>query len=122
MCKYPIIIQNWNILGVADILCEFFEVILHSILHTRKLYPETIFVAKKKYGLAVYQSIQPEVNEYITECLKAISFHAKNNRLKRLFVCFHNEDTIFEKYVFEVLELTNFIERFVVSVVSVTYN
>ncbi|XP_018562641.1 mitotic spindle assembly checkpoint protein MAD2B [Anoplophora glabripennis] len=96
-------------INVADILCEFFEVILHNVLYIRKLYPETIFVPKKKYGVVVYQSVHPDLNEYINQCLRAVAFHAKNNKLKRLFVCFH-DDVIFEKYVFEVLELTNFVE------------
>ncbi|KAJ8929976.1 hypothetical protein NQ314_017299 [Rhamnusium bicolor] len=95
---------------VTDILCEFFEVIVHTVLYTRKLYPETIFVPKRKYGVAVYQSIQPDVNEYINQCLKAVNFHAKSNRLKRLFICFHVEERIIEKYVFEVLSLINFVE------------
>ncbi|KAJ8916279.1 hypothetical protein NQ315_016420 [Exocentrus adspersus] len=97
-------------ISVSDILCEFFEVALHNVLYAKKLYPETIFERKRKYGVAVFQCIHPEVNEYINQCLKAVGFHTKNRKLKRLFVCFHNDDTIFEKYVFEVLDLINCVE------------
>ncbi|KAJ8974092.1 hypothetical protein NQ317_011611 [Molorchus minor] len=95
---------------VANILCEFFEVVVHNILYARKLYPETIFAAKKKYGIAVYQSIHPDVNDYINQSLKAVNFHAKNNHLKRLYVCFHKSEKISEKYVFEVLNISNHVE------------
>ncbi|KAJ8958908.1 hypothetical protein NQ318_019676 [Aromia moschata] len=87
-------------ISVSDIVCEFFEVIVHSILHARKLYPETIFSTKRKYGVAVYQSVHPDINEYINQSLKAVHFHAKNNHLKKFFC----------KYVFDVVNIVNFVE------------
>ncbi|CAH0557894.1 unnamed protein product [Brassicogethes aeneus] len=95
----------------ADILCEFFEVVVHSILYSRKIYPEAIFVQKRKYGTVVYQSVHPEINEYITESLKAVNFHARKNQLKKLFVCFHTDTALYEKYVFDVLDIKNILER-----------
>lgn len=51
----------------------------------------------------VYQSIHPEVNEYISQCMKAIDFHSKKNQLKKVFISFHTEETVYETYIFEVL-------------------
>ncbi|CAG9814009.1 unnamed protein product [Phaedon cochleariae] len=95
----------------ADILSEFFEVLVHNIIYQKKIYPDTIFTAKKKYGILVYQSIHPDVNEYINQCMKAVNFHARKKQLKRLFLCFHSDQAIFEKYVFEVLHLSDFVEE-----------
>ncbi|XP_056642316.1 mitotic spindle assembly checkpoint protein MAD2B-like [Diorhabda sublineata] len=89
----------------SDILCEFVEVVIHNILYAKKLYPEAIFSRRRKYGVAVYQCIQPDVNEYIKEILKAISFHSKKNQLNKIYLCIHNGDFICEKYIFEILDL-----------------
>ncbi|VEN59880.1 unnamed protein product [Callosobruchus maculatus] len=94
----------------ADILCEFFEVAIHNILYVRKLYPASIFTAKKKFGVPVYQCIHPHVNDYIGNSLKAVSFYLKKNDLKRLFVCIHTQNHLFEKYVFEVLATKNIVD------------
>lgn len=90
---------------IVDVLCEFFEVAIHNILYVRKLYPESIFVRKRKYGVVVYQSIHPEVNEYITQCLRAAEFHAKAKQLRKLLFCVICEGTVTERYVFDVLQL-----------------
>lgn len=91
--------------ATSDILCEFVEVVIHNILYAKKLYPETIFSSRRKYGVAVYQCIQPDVNEYINEILKAVSFHSKKNQLSKIFLCIHNRDFVCEKYIFEILDL-----------------
>lgn len=101
------------IAAVIDLLCEFFEVVLHNILHIRKLYPEGIFEKRKKYGVMVYQSIHPQVNEYITESLKAVKFHCRTNQLKQLLVCIVSSGgkMIHERFVFDVLNLQNSFEK-----------
>lgn len=96
---------------VIDILCEFLEVIIHNILHVRKLYPDSIFVKRKKYGVVVYRSIHPQLNEYITECLKAVKFHAKEKLLRKLLICIVSSEIVYERFVLEVLSLQNTIEK-----------
>ncbi|KAG5897135.1 hypothetical protein JTB14_025088 [Gonioctena quinquepunctata] len=91
----------------ADILCEFFEVLVHNIVFLRKIYPETIFARKKKYGIPVHQCIHPDVNEYVNQCLQAVRFHSRKNQLTRLFVCFYKNEHICERYCFDILKLKN---------------
>lgn len=56
----------------SDILLEFLEIGLHTVLYVRSLYPESIFVGRKLYGIPVHCSIHPQLNTFITECMKGI--------------------------------------------------
>lgn len=67
------------------------------------MYPEAIFVKRRKYGIIVYQSVHPQLNEYITECLKSAEFHAKRKQLRKLVVCINALGTVVERFVFDVL-------------------
>jgi mitotic spindle assembly checkpoint protein MAD2B len=41
----------------ADVFCEFVEIAIHCILHTRGLYPTGVFEKRKKYNVPVNVSI-----------------------------------------------------------------
>lgn len=90
-----------------DILLEFLEVAIHSVLYSRKLYPDSIFVAKKKYGVAVFQAVHPDVAKYIQECLKAVAFHASKKQLKQVLVCFEADDIVTDRLVVDVLAIAD---------------
>ncbi|XP_031344727.1 mitotic spindle assembly checkpoint protein MAD2B-like [Photinus pyralis] len=93
---------------IVNILCEFCEVVIHNILYLRQLYPKQIFVKRKKYGVIVHRSVHPQLNEYITESLKAVKYHAKACSLRKLFVCIIGaEATIHERFVFDILSIQN---------------
>lgn len=87
--------------------------LVHNVLYIRKLYPDTIFVRRKKYSTVVYQSVQPDVNEYITQVLKGVEFYAGKSQLHRLDLCIVDaeKDTIYEKFVFDVVGLKTQFER-----------
>ncbi|KAL3282380.1 hypothetical protein HHI36_005565 [Cryptolaemus montrouzieri] len=97
-------------IDLADTLGEFLEVAVHNILYSRKLYPDAIFVPKRKYGVVVHQSIHPDVNSYVSECLKATNYHLKKSQLKQFCVIIQNGEHIFEKFVFDVMKVFNNIE------------
>lgn len=84
---------------------------MHNILYTRKLYPDSVFVPKRKYGIVVYQSVHPLLNEYITDCLKAVEFHSKTQRLKKVLLCINANGTTIERYVFDVLNIQQKLEE-----------
>lgn len=103
-------------------MCEFFEILIHNIIHVRKLYPESIFELKKKYGIPVYQCILSELTEYINGCLKAIKFHLTKRQLQKIFICFLVDEEVVEKYTFDVIDYNNLIERYFFIVdVSITF-
>ncbi|KYB27345.1 Histone H4 transcription factor-like Protein [Tribolium castaneum] len=89
----------------ADIICEFLEIAIHNVLFARKLYPDSIFERKRKYGVVVYRSVYPSLNEYIANCIKAISYHLRNNQLKNILLCFSSDQRVLEKYSFQILHL-----------------
>lgn len=95
----------------VDVLCEFFEVAVHQILYVRKLYPKGAFKKSSKYQCIVYQCIHPELIEYIRECLKAIEYHSKRKELDKLFVCIVNGNKVLERFVFDVLNLSDQFEK-----------
>lgn len=49
------------------------EVAIHTILYVRHVYPAELFVRRKIYDTAVYQSRHPALNDYISEAMKAIA-------------------------------------------------
>ncbi|XP_066155644.1 mitotic spindle assembly checkpoint protein MAD2B-like [Euwallacea fornicatus] len=97
--------SNQTQLDASDIFLELLEVAIHNVLYTRNLYPRSIYTPKKKYGVAVYQAIHPEVVQYISECLKAVEFYARKNQLKKVFLCFELDGIVLEKFVFDLLQM-----------------
>lgn len=43
-------IQDWRMEDAVDILMDFLECAVHTILHTRQIYPSHIFEQRMKYG------------------------------------------------------------------------
>lgn len=104
--------KRCNVSGIDDILCEFFEVVIHNILNSRKLYPETIFELRKKYGIPVYICIHPDLKDYINECLKAVNFFISKRQLHKIFICFHSGKSILERYTFDILDVNDLVKRY----------
>lgn len=104
------LIALMNVLGLSvtasDILIEFLEVAVHNILYVRNIYPPSIFVRRKKYGVPVQMSTHPYLNEYITECLKTIRDLLQKNEVRKVTVTFFNEtQRPIERFVFDILDL-----------------
>ncbi|XP_063984556.1 mitotic spindle assembly checkpoint protein MAD2B isoform X2 [Diachasmimorpha longicaudata] len=92
----------------TDILLEYLEVAFHGILYHRKIYPAEIFSRKKIYGVGIWVSDHPEVNEYLKNILEAIreALTADITSIKRLnFVLVDSEDILMEKYVFDLVKI-----------------
>jgi hypothetical protein len=109
---YVLITFHWCICTVAlcviasDILIEFLEVAVHNVLYVRNIYPASIFVRRKKYGIPVQMSTHPYLNEYITECLKSIRELLKKNEVRKVTVTFFDESQRpIERFVFDILDL-----------------
>lgn len=97
---------------------EFLEVAFNHILFFRKVYPKEIFVKKKIYGITVYVSEHPELNEYLSNVLNAIRELIKEdeNSVKAISLTFYNRTkSPMEKFVFDMVklqaELTEYVEQ-----------
>ncbi|XP_018401968.1 PREDICTED: mitotic spindle assembly checkpoint protein MAD2B [Cyphomyrmex costatus] len=103
-----------KIIGV-DILLEFLEVAFNHILYFRKIYAKEIFVKKKIYGITIYVSEHPELNEYLSNVLNAIRelIREDENSVKAINLTFYNKNKLpIEKFVFDMVKLqAEFTER-----------
>ncbi|KYM96810.1 Mitotic spindle assembly checkpoint protein MAD2B, partial [Cyphomyrmex costatus] len=105
-----------NLLAVGvDILLEFLEVAFNHILYFRKIYAKEIFVKKKIYGITIYVSEHPELNEYLSNVLNAIRelIREDENSVKAINLTFYNKNKLpIEKFVFDMVKLqAEFTER-----------
>lgn len=91
-----------------DLFIEMLEVYCHSILYLRGVYRAEVFRKRKVYNTAVYISISPMLNDYLTGCCKTAKELKGKNVLKRA------ELIIFEKQIDEnSQELQNELEKYV---------
>lgn len=98
---------------MPQVLTEFIEMVANNILYVKKLYPETIFTRIHKYGLVLYRSVHPQLNEYILHCMQAVLFLAKENKLFKVVICFNRpHQQVFEKLVVDISKL-KFIEGYI---------
>ncbi|EFN76940.1 mitotic spindle assembly checkpoint protein MAD2B [Harpegnathos saltator] len=92
----------------TDILLEFLEMAFHHVLFFRKIYPKEIFVKRKIYGIVVYTSEHPELNEYFFNALNAIKELIKEdeNSVKTINLTFYNANKLpIERFVFDIVKL-----------------
>ncbi|XP_011503316.1 PREDICTED: mitotic spindle assembly checkpoint protein MAD2B-like [Ceratosolen solmsi marchali] len=87
----------------TDILLEFLEIAIHNILYYRNLYPKEAYIKIQIYGIYVYISQHPELNNYIKNtliCVKELVQENKNH-LNSINLLYVNELNIpIEKFVF----------------------
>ncbi|KAL6259434.1 hypothetical protein P5V15_009354 [Pogonomyrmex californicus] len=96
-----------KIVGV-DILLEFLEIAFNHILFFRKIYPKEIFVKRKIYGITIYVSEHPELNEYLLNVLNAIRelIREDENSVKTINLTFYNKNKLpIEKFIFDMIKL-----------------
>jgi len=83
-------------------------VAFNHILFYRKIYPKEIFVKRKIYGILIYISEHPDLNEYLSNVLIAIKelIKEEQNSVKAINLIFYNRDKLpIEKFVFDVIKL-----------------
>ena len=74
------------------ILSEFIEIYITQILYLRSIYPRQIFRKHKAYGLPVYCSIYPPLNEYLKGSIIAIDELINKGELNAVEVMLYNEN------------------------------
>lgn len=94
------------------IIMEMLEVFINAILYAREIYPAGIFRQRKMYNSAVYVSIYPVLNDYITKALKSALHLLNAKHLYRLQLVIYDEgqqypSTPIERFVFDFWPSTN---------------
>ncbi|KAK6175285.1 hypothetical protein SNE40_013779 [Patella caerulea] len=87
----------------ADILSEFVEVAIHSILYNRGLYPQGVFQRRKKYSVPVQMCLHPDVTSYICNIVESIKVLLEEGEIEKIVVVIltrHHKPI--ERFVFEI--------------------
>ncbi|KAI0756843.1 DNA-binding protein [Daedaleopsis nitida] len=84
-------------------IAEFIEVAIHTILYLRQVYPPDLFVRRRKYDTAVFQSRHPALNDYIAGAVRALTDElALGNVDKVIMVIKSADERPLERYIFAV--------------------
>ncbi|KAI8068001.1 DNA-binding protein [Gongronella butleri] len=96
--------KSIEIEGAADIVVQFFECSLHSILYQRGVYPPEDFHVVKKFGINVLKSLDDDVNNYLDEILNQLNTWLKTNTLNKFVLVIKSKDTqeIVERWQFDI--------------------
>ncbi|KAJ3054990.1 Mitotic spindle checkpoint component mad2 [Rhizophlyctis rosea] len=91
--------------GSAEIVVEFFEYCLNSILFQRGLYPPEDFRPVKKYGLAMMVAINESLNAYLRQVLTQVGEWITANAITKLVMVISSKDTreVVERWQFNIL-------------------
>ncbi|KAK1920543.1 DNA-binding protein [Papiliotrema laurentii] len=69
------------------------EIVIHTILCIRQVYPPTTFTRRRAHGVPVYQSRHPQVCAYISELVGAIARELELGKVKRVTIVIKTVDT-----------------------------
>ncbi|CAM9221434.1 unnamed protein product [Laminaria digitata] len=82
--------QSWNE-AMTEIVVDFMEAAVHTLLHARRVYPQDIFERRRKYGVPVWMSRHPDLNHYIFQVLLQAKSLMVDGVVRKVYVCFFDE-------------------------------
>jgi len=96
--------QELTLKGSAQMVTEFFEYGIHSILYQRGIYPPESFTRKQEYGLTLLVSTDQKVKDFLTAVLKQIKEWLMERKVRRLVVVLTSVETkeVLERWEFKV--------------------
>ncbi|WOO80756.1 Mitotic spindle assembly checkpoint protein MAD2B [Vanrija pseudolonga] len=88
----------------VDTLASFLEVVIHTILCIRQVYPPTTFTRRRAHGVAVYQSRHPAVRDYVSKVVAAIRDEMDKGTARRVTVVIKTTTTglPLERFIIDV--------------------
>eukprot|EP01036_Dinobryon_divergens_P043623 gene43623-58094_t len=88
--------------GSTDIVTEFFDYSINSILYQRGIYPPENFKKVSKYGLAMMQTTDEVLQAYITNIMKQMTDWLMNASVQKLVLVVKGVETgnTLERWVF----------------------
>ncbi|XP_060073785.1 mitotic spindle assembly checkpoint protein MAD2B-like [Ylistrum balloti] len=87
----------------SDILCEFLEVTIHSILYLRDLYPRGVFEKRKKYNVPVQMCLHPDVCKYVVNIVDSVHRLNQLNQVEKIaMVILGSDHRPLERFVIEI--------------------
>ena len=98
--------SNSNVItlrGSTDIVVEFFEYSVNSILYQRGIYPPEMFKRISKYGLAMMITNDENLGLYISNIMKQLDSWLMNGSVQKLVLVIKGNETgdTLERWVFD---------------------
>ncbi|GFT62810.1 mitotic spindle assembly checkpoint protein MAD2A [Nephila pilipes] len=90
--------------GSADIVTEFFNYGINSIIYQRGIYPVESFSREEKYGLAILMTKNNELQTFISSILKQLQHWLLTKEVHRLVLVisnYHTKETL-ERWEFNI--------------------
>ena len=96
--------QQVTLKGSAQLVSEFFNYGINSILYQRGIYPSESFTRKQQYGLTVLVSTDERVNNFLKSVLSQIEEWLVERKVKKLVVVLTSVETkeVLERWEFKV--------------------
>jgi len=96
--------QELTLKGSAQMVTEFFEYGIHSILYQRGIYPPESFTRKQEYGLTLLVSTDQKVKDFLAAVLQQIKQWLVERKVRRLVVVLTSVETkeVLERWEFKV--------------------
>nr|CAG4638014.1 EOG090X0C57 [Chydorus sphaericus] len=77
--------QNFVTLkGSVELIVDFFNYSLNSILYQRGVYPEESFMPVQHYGITMYMSKNPDIQKYLQDILPKLKEWLTEGKIKKL--------------------------------------
>lgn len=96
--------QQVTLRGSAQLVSQFFNYGINSILYQRGIYPSESFTRKQEYGLTLLVSTDEKVNKFLKNVLSQIQDWLVERKVKKLVVVLTSVETneILERWEFKV--------------------
>ncbi|XP_064599148.1 mitotic spindle assembly checkpoint protein MAD2B-like [Liolophura sinensis] len=87
----------------ADIMCEFMEVAIHTVLYMRGIYPSRVFSKRKKYNVPVQICQHPDVLKYVENIVEGMKCLLSENEMEKVVIVVTGEkQKPLERFVFDI--------------------
>ena len=89
--------------GSTDIVVEFFEYSVNSILYQRGIYPPELFKKMPKYGLAMMITNDDSLSAYIANIMKQLDSWLMNGSVQKLVLVIKGNESgeTLERWAFD---------------------
>jgi len=95
--------REWTYRAVLKSFAEFLTVALHTVLHSRNIYPAELFIRARKYNTCVQQCRHPTLCQWIRDAVQCCSEELGKGTVSRIsIVILSSTDIPFERFVFDV--------------------
>jgi mitotic spindle assembly checkpoint protein MAD2 len=95
--------------GSTEIVTEFFDYAVNSILYQRGIYPPESFSKAQKYGLTTMITADPSLKTYLSNVTRQLETWLMNNAVQKLVLVVKGVETgdTLERWVFECVTVGN---------------